>query len=210
MNIKILGIEIERKTDILAFVAFLISISSLVTQTANLIKGPEVNLEPPTQILINSHKYPDDKSYIRISAKLTYLNTGSPGYDDNIKSEKVSFSIQNREITLIGQEYIESSVENKTLKIERKSDAVPVQIKSGTVVSHETYFAPWPSNIDDAASNFQEFSDFLKQIKTKEELNIKITSTTFGGKTITANCRLMTNDFIKHLETKSWSAPICR
>ncbi len=211
MSYRIFGIDIERKTDILAFAAFVISIGGLITQTVNLVKGPDVKLEAPKQVLLTSQLYPDGKHYIRIAAKLIYLNKGSPGYDDITKSEEAYFSVNNRRIKLSGQEYIASGVENKQLVVQKKSDADPVQIKSGSVVVHETYFAPWPSKGSDVSSNFIEFSEFVNCLRKQPELNIEFVVKTFNCGTINkVNCRLLTKHFVQHLESKKWSAPVCQ
>ena len=209
-SINVMGILIERRTDILAFTAFLISIGSLMLQTVNIIKGPDVKIEAPKQVLLHSAPYPDKKNYLRISAKLVYLNKGSPGYDDITKSEEAMLKIGNREIKLNAQEYIDSGVVDGQLKIVKKSDADPVQIKSGSVVVHETYFVPWPSKGKDSASNFIEFSDVLKALKTQPELNVTFITTTFSGSKSKVTCRLLTKEFIHHLEMKNWSAPTCK
>jgi hypothetical protein len=49
---KFLGIEIERKTDILAMAAFLISIGSIIGQLALLIRGAEIVLDGPRQVVL--------------------------------------------------------------------------------------------------------------------------------------------------------------
>jgi|GEM_PF-6941364 len=51
-SLKVFGIlEIGRKTDILAFAAFFLSISSLVYQTVGFIRGPDVALIGPRQVI---------------------------------------------------------------------------------------------------------------------------------------------------------------
>lgn len=210
MNFKIFGIVIERKTDILAFTAFIISIGSLLMQTVNLVKGPDVNVEVPRQILLRSQAYPDGNNYVRLAAQLIYLNKGSPGYDDITRSEAVSFKIADKEFKLTAQNYIDSKVKNKQLIITKKSDANPVQIKSGSVVVHETDFAPWPSEEPYPSSNFLKFSDLIKSLKKQPELNIVFKLETFSGPINKVHCKLLTKEFIQHLETKGWSAPVCR
>ncbi|WDP90481.1 MAG: hypothetical protein HUN04_12580 [Desulfobacter sp.] len=209
-GINVLGILVERKTDILAFTAFLISIGSLILQTVNLIKGPDVRLEPPKQVLLVSEKYPDKKNYLRISAKLIYLNQGSPGYDDITKSEQAFFMLGGKRIELTGQEYVESGFVDNRFKVKKISDADPVQIKSGGVVVHETYFVPWPSKTGAPSSNFIEFSEFLKELRQQPELRITFIAKTFSGTLNKATCKLSTKEFIHHLETKHWSAPTCK
>lgn len=211
MKFNIFGIEIERKTDILAFAAFVISIGSLLAQTINLIKGPEIIFEKPRQVLITSHKYPDGNEYTRISSILVYLNKGSPGYDDITKSEEATIYVGDNKIRLFGQEYIDSSVDEKqVLIIKKKSDAYPVQVKSGGVVVHETYFAPWPDKDETTNNNFIEFSEFTSWLKDNENIKVEFKIETFEGDIKSQTCNLVTKEFISHLEEKKWSAPVCK
>lgn len=212
MIIKILGIEIEKKTDVLAFAAFAISIGSLIAQTANLIKGPDILLESPKQILFKSQKYPDGKEYMRLSAKMVYLNKGSPGYDDITKTEVATLVIGDNSFNLVGQEYIDSTYHDGQFEVIKLSDADPVQIESGSVITHETYFAPWPNGVDGktASSNYVSYNDFLSLIKTEEIISVKIKATTYGGDNLETSCRLKTSQFLTHLKLKKWSAPVCQ
>lgn len=209
MNLKIFGIEVERKTDILAFAAFVISIGSLVAQTINLIKGPEFIFEKPRQVLITSHLYPDGHAYTRISSKLVYLNKGSPGYDDITKTEEATIYVGEKKIRLVGQEYVDTSVKGKDVIITKISDADPVQVKSGGVVVHETYFAPWPEKEGELTSNFVEFNKFVSWLKGRETIRVEFKTETFEGGVKTQTCRLVTKEFLNHLEEKGWSAPVC-
>ena len=213
MSFKFLGIEVERKTDVLAFAAFFISIGSLVTQGANLIQGPDVSLELPRQVLIHGDAYADGFTYTRISTKLVYLNTGSPGYDDVTRLEKASLSFGDRKITLIAQDYIESSVDENDknkLIIDKKSDADPVQIRSGSVVIHDSYFAPWPDREGEIDGNYLVFSDFISIIEKLDEIKIEFTTTTFSGDVVAQSCNLIVSEFVQHLKDKGWSAPTCK
>jgi len=209
MTIKILGIQIERKTDILAFAAFVISIGGLVSQAINLVKGPDILVENPRQILFKFHKYPDGEEYLRISANMIYLNKGSPGYDDITKSEEARITIGNRVIILVGQEYIDSSDENGEFIVTKLSDADPVQIKSGSVVTHETYFSPWPNDTKNSSMNYIKLSEFILLLEDNDFVFVKIVASTYDGKVVETTCQLKTSQFLQHIKSKKWSAPVC-
>lgn len=209
MSIKFLGIEVERKTDILALAAFIISIGSIVAQTINLVKGPEVVLENPKQILFKSEAYPDGIEYLRISANLVYLNTGSPGYDDITKNEEAYIKVGGKTFMLVAQEYVDSTYDNGEFKVKKLSDADPVQVKSGSVISHETYFAPWPSGAKDESKNYVSFSSFLELLEKYDYVFVNIKSGTYEGAKLEAECKLKVSQFLHHLESKKWSAPVC-
>ena len=209
MSIKILGIEVERKTDILALAAFVISISSIFAQTINLLQGPDVVLENPKQILFKSEAYSDGVEYLRISANLVYLNKGSPGYDDIIKGEEAFVRIGDVTFSLAAQDYVKSTNNNEVLTIEIISAADPVQVKSGGIESHETYFAPWPCGEHNESKNYISFSTFLSLIKNQDYIFVTVRSSTYDGEKLKTVCKLKVSQFIHHLESKKWSAPMC-
>ena len=209
MHFKILGIEIERKTDILALAAFIISIGSLLSQVVLLLRGADITLYKPEQILIKSHEYPDGKSYMRLSATMTYRNSGSPGYNDTIRKEKVFFTINEKKYELNWDDYIDSTAKEKEIIITKKTDAVPTQVDAGSVVVHETYFAPWPAEGDDPSANYIEWNDFIEKISSQKSLLFKFHFESFDGKKEEVSCKVVVSEFIKHLKQKGWSAPTC-
>jgi len=209
MSYKILGIEIERKTDILAFAAFVISLGGLTAQVINFVKGSDVQLKTPSQILISS-KPKKQGHYTLMSAKLAYFNNGSPGYNDVTKSEDIYFTIGHQNIHLTAQNYIATEDKEGKLITTKISDADPVQIKSGDLVVHETHFYPWPSKTKDKSKNFIQYSEFIRLLKKQPELIINFKIKTYKNKKFNFSCKLITQDFIIPLEQKGWSAPVCQ
>ncbi len=95
MTIKLLGIEIDRKTDILALAAFLISVSTIIYTISIFIQGHKVNLIPPETIMLKKETYETDgEPYIAVIATMAYVNSSKGGFNVVIKKEKVSFKIK--------------------------------------------------------------------------------------------------------------------
>lgn len=210
---RILGIEIERRTDILAFTAFTISIGNLILQGFNLIKGPKLVLDPPKQILISKETYGNEK-YIIISARMSYFNRGSPNHHDVIKLEEayINFPVQKKTIKLNAQKYIHSERENDKLEIENISDAMPFQVESGNVKSHETLFVPRTSNTSNKLNvneNFLKYSELLNLLKQNKEINIRLISRNLRNKEKEVTCNLITKNYLENLKRKKWAAPSC-
>lgn len=206
---KILGIEIKKKTDILAFAAFIMSLGSLIIQFKYLIQGSKLVFESPKNVLIMT----DANNDIRLSAKLTYFNEGSPDYHAIVKSEEAHIEFPNKTIILTASSYIrsEENKENKDdkPKIRKKSDADPVQVKSGDTVSHETYFVPFPTNTDNPDQNFIKYPDFISLIEQYEQVDIRFISLDNKNKTREDICTLKTKYFIKSFKRKKWSSTVC-
>ena len=207
---KLFGVEIERKTDILAAAAFLMSLLGIVGQVALFLRGPDIQLFTPEQILIKGHENPDGNIYLRVSALMVYRNAGSPGYHDTIKKEYVSFKLGDDKYKLIWDEFIDSypdEIDKNKLIINRKSEAIPVQINAGMVETHETFFAPWIIKNDKELKSFLEWNDFKRLVSKQEKIAFRFTFEAFSGKVDSVNCHVLVKEFLGNLG-KGWSAPV--
>ena len=218
MKFKILGIEIERRTDILAFAAFIISIGSLLAQFVNLIRGPDVILVGPKIVTLYSSQGGDGKEYLRLMAGLTYLNNGSPGYNDILKSERAFLSMDKKEIKLTAKNYIDTKSDGKNLVKKIEGDAIPISLKAGNVHNHETEFVPFPNKGGESNKNFVIVEEFIKSLDQSSNLTIKFVIETYEGKKITKICHLQPQKVVKYLNDgsrtindikRSWSANLC-
>lgn len=222
MSFRLFGIVIERKTDVLAFAAFLISIGSLTAQFVNLVRGPDIVVEGPKLVTFYSDRATDNKQYLRVFAGFTYLNTGSPGYDDILKSERADVLVDDVVISLQAKNYIETSSDpnnkkNMTLKI--VDDALPIALKSGAVLSHETEFMSFPGqNLRDGV-NFSEMDPFLGLLAASSSLVVRFTVETYEGQVIVRECVLKAGKVHHYLNVQDksinarpspWSTSYCR
>lgn len=114
MKFKQIADEIQgRLNAFLAFVAVFLSLGSFISQMVNTIKGPELILEIPKVVTIyeelckkeeviklcdtTDRADADTEIHLNVTANLTYVNTGEPGYDDIVKKEYVSIKIYDEE-----------------------------------------------------------------------------------------------------------------
>ena len=218
MSFRFLGIEIERKTDVLAFAAFVISIGSIVAQFVNLVRGPEIILDGPKIVTLYSGTASNRKDYLRIAAGFTYLNKGSPGYDDILKSESVTVEMDKISLRLTAKNYIETSGAGKNMERVFKNDAIPVALKSGAVTNHETEFFPFPGNKTKEEYDQAEISQFLSMLEKSASLRIKFLITTYEGEQINKECTLKPKKVASNLKDgektinskqRSWAASVC-
>jgi hypothetical protein len=218
MSFKVFGVEIERKTDILAFAAFIISIGSLLSQFINLIRGPEIILDGPNIVTLYSGYGSDEKEYLRLSTGLIYLNMGSPGYHDFIKSEEALLSTDTDKIKLTAKYYIKTKSDLKKMFLEVKGDAVPVAVKSGTTLYHETEFGPFPSKANNRNVDFVVIDSFIDKLKQSSKLTVKFIIKTYSGQSITKECLLDPNLVALNLTDKKktindkkigWASVLC-
>ena len=96
-------LEIERKTDILAFAAFIISLTSLSYQAYGFFRGPSVVEFPPEQILFFPEKWSGD--YLHAAAQVTHVNRGSEGKNAVVRQETMTFELANKLYELKWQDF---------------------------------------------------------------------------------------------------------
>jgi hypothetical protein len=151
MNIRFLGIEVERKTDILAFAAFLLSLSSILYQIAVFFRGPQVTLAKPRQVVIYMHAAPDAKErYLTPVSTVAYVNSGQSGNNAVVLEESVSFTLEGKQhvytwhafvsLAFISSSAIDTSADRK-IKFVQERTAAPFVVPGGGAEAHETWFA---------------------------------------------------------------------
>ena len=86
-------VQFDRKTDILAFAAFLLGLGGIISQIVGYVRGPEVQLFAPHQVLFHYEDRAQGKSLIRFSAVLAYANAGQLGYNATVRRELMKYTI---------------------------------------------------------------------------------------------------------------------
>ena len=146
MEIRIFGLhilDIERKTDILAFAAFIISLGGVIYQVTDFFRGAKVTLIPPEQLLIRTMKYDNENRYIVFSLPIAYVNSGGTGHNAVIKKELISVKLAGQDYSHSWQLFINTWSEGKKLVFDKqKKGANAFVLNAGSAVAHETEYAP--------------------------------------------------------------------
>lgn len=209
---RILGIEIESKTDILAASAFILSLGGLLAQAAIILKGPRIELDGPKQVLIYTKSYNDGEAYVAIASKSSYVNTGSPSFSDILRSESAELQVEKRLIRFISDDFVDIDAESGKLVISRESSWEPLRLSSGDVATITTSFVPMPGENGDSSSfvDMKEFLSLTRKSGPSRSIVFRLNSSTFHGQGIAFTCRLRVGDFWVGLARRGWSAPLCR
>ena len=214
MAIRFLGLEIERKTEIIALAAFFLALGGIIYQVVSFLSGPEVKMFPPEQIFINSEDYPGSGSYVRFGARLAYVNVGQLGYNDVIRRESLVFSLGGKEYEQIWQTFESFDLKESKLIRHYISDAHPVPVNAGCAVSHETYFAPRSirrprgNQSCDKWKNYLKWDDFVTELAKIKELTFTFRSEMYGGSKLTVACTIdIDGALIERLRKTKWAAP---
>ena len=177
LRVPFVDLLLDRRTDILAFAAFVLALSTVIAQIVFFLKGPRVSMLPPNQItmifapLRTSDSDPDKGAKVlRVSAQMGYVNSGEYGQTAVVIREWVSFRFDN-------QTYVQKahSIQNITdlnydnkLEFEFLGPISPLAIAGVSSASRPVYFSPFPvrsaEDDGDPARNFLLEGVFLKRI----------------------------------------------
>ena len=209
---KILGLEIESKTDILAASAFVLSLGGLVAQAAIIVKGPHVILEGPDQVLLHAYDYGSGHRYVSLAATSTYVNTGTPSFGDVLRSESASLLVEGKRFEFMPISFVDVDSKAGKLNIIRESAWKPVKLASGDVETITTLFVPRPGEGGNSSSfiTLPQLLALLEKMSLSRSVDFSLVATTFSNRKIVYGCRLVNGDFIHGLRVKGWSAPLCR
>jgi hypothetical protein len=214
MSIRFLGIEVDRKTDILALAAFLMALAGILYQFVGYLEGPDVKLFPPEQVLIFTKKMVSDE-YVVFAAPMAYVNKGQPGYNAAIKSESIRYKLGGKTYEQKWQEFVYTGSTDNELEVTKQSDAHPLAINAGSTLSHETRFSPRSIRIkgnqdQDLNKNYMRWEDFLKEIATIKELELELCAEVYDESPVKVKCKIyISQNFVDHLQKYKWHAPTC-
>lgn len=225
VKIGITWIQFERKTDVLAFAAFLLGLGGIVSQIVGHLKGPEVQLFAPHQVLFHYEERGQSKPIVRFSAIFAYTNSGQIGYNATIRRELLKYSIADNQYYQVWQKFVETDERYKMgkgtgiLEIQSKSVASPFAVNAGGSTSHETHFHPASTLVDKEQmkvdySNFvtsDEFNQLIGRLGDKPvSILFEFVAEVSGEAPSRAACRVEIDDDMRNwLSHRMWIAPRC-
>ena len=98
-----LGLRVDRKTEIIALVAFVLSVSGVLWQVFNYTRGAVVRLFPTDQIVMTAankigRNYSGQDNLVALIANMTYVNDGDVGHNAIIRREYIALSFGGRDV----------------------------------------------------------------------------------------------------------------
>lgn len=212
---------IEKKTDFLAASAFLLAAVSALFQISQFLRGADLSIVPPDQVMIifDDGRYnPNSQRYMRIAARMAYVNTGTEGFNSTIRRESVSFTIGDSRYVQYSQSVSAfwDPENDGILNTEHISGAGPRSINAGGSLSREIYFTPYPVRCPEEQEDcdpfvqYLLFSDIIQILWNKPEITFTFTSSLIGESPISTFCTVELTRLVREqLVRQGWSAPVC-
>ncbi|WP_375589009.1 hypothetical protein ABWH89_18950 [Hoeflea alexandrii] len=165
--LNVLGIQIERKTDILALSAFLLSAGGIATQAGLFLyvfwRGPVVEMFPPERILIRANDLNRlEDTWVRIGSRMAYTNSGSVGYNTVLRKEIIKLEIDGKIYRQSWQSFETFDYVDDTLVSVKSEPANPIPVVAGSALAHDTYFFSVPGVLSAKRSVMRRVAELLE------------------------------------------------
>jgi len=203
---KIFGLEIENKTDILALSAFLISLGTIMTNIVLMIRGPDVNIIKPDQVaIVLSQQKQGAGAFVKLVADNYFFNSATPGYDDVVSKMLATMKFSEREINLRGQYFAITDTDGEKVFERDRKPASPLLIKARQSGGAEVHYLPYTKDKGRNFDNYMRWGSFqnLMQQEKGKSINITFSYETFSGRMGKVDCNvLVTENFIRNINDK--------
>jgi hypothetical protein len=220
LRVPWIGLEVERKTDLVALTAFFLALAGILYQFLGFLHGAKVELFRPEQVLIVAHSYGGKSAHMRIGARMAYANTGQPDYNATVERESVRFSLGGVTYEQAWQSFQGFDYEGTGQRLVPRysGDASPVPVMAGSAISHETYFAPRPIRCGpgvpgrcDVYRNYLEWDRFIVLIAHERRLELELVADLYGDRhPKRVRCTIdLDDDLISQLVRHRWASPPC-
>ena len=203
---------------------FLISAGGfLLALTQNLLllwQGPSVSLFAPEDIQLKFHKdrHNENRLFLRIGARMAYVNTGDQGFNMTVRRETVSFSLGKNEYVQHWQSEVQFfDKPDGGLNVKYVAEAGPRPINAGSSLTREIYFFPEIKHCRskqtdcDPDINFLFKKNVLKMLSQANTITFTFTSYLFEEKEPkSVSCTINVTETVrKDLKKYEWSAAPC-
>lgn len=217
---RFFGIEIERKTDILAFTAFLLSLGGISYQIVTFIRGPDVTLAKPQQVVVYMYPMRDSKTeYLTLISPVAYVNRGHSQNNALVMKESVSFVLKGEQKNYVWHQFVsvstssESGVEgmktNSKIEIRETQLAAPFVVPGSGAVSHYTWFA---ARYDGEYLKKKDFLQTFEKVRQGTDINwtIEFHSETLNDGNKMSICEVtLTPRLMENIQRFNWVAINC-
>ena len=170
LRVPLVDLLLDRRTDILAFAAFVLALSTAIAQLVVFLKGPRVSIIPPKQVMIifsptRSSDLDTEKGgkNLRVYVQMGYVNSGEYGQTAVVIDEWVAFRLGDKTYVQHAHsiEHITDKNYDNKLEFEFLDPVSPLPIAGVSAASRPVYFAPFP--VRDTMGNCKRDHHFLSR-----------------------------------------------
>jgi hypothetical protein len=201
--LDLFGLQIQRKTDVLALTAFLISLLTGGLQLYEWFKGPQISLYPPERVIIYAYQQSGGSTVVRVAATMSYTNSASSQYAGTIASEQVKLTIGSRTSHQRWLSFAQLRREDFLFDPNIIADAAPFPIPGSGSISHSTLFSAFPIDCMPSAPQCQRYQDYWSEedfakALDNDHIDLEFQSDVYGSHDpLRVQCRIAVDKFVR-------------
>lgn len=199
---------------------------ALVWHFVNWLKGPDVVLVKPEQVILARSDKVDfprrgGGPYVHVVAPVSYTNAGAAGYNAVVSRETIEVEFgegnvfEHRWYRFVTSDA--GGAHGEELIVTKLSDVQQFPLQAGSARSHETLFQPWPTQCPedetecDPRSNYVHWNKFMEALSRSPQVVIRMESRVYGQESSArATCKVSISESqYADLRARKWISPIC-
>jgi len=190
--------EIERKTDVLALTAFLLSALSAFYQFGILVFGPKATLIPPAAVTL--YRFGGEKvpAYASVATSMSVAHTSNATEPLLVKMETATFALGKKTINLMWHGQPESPIADGETKFGKMNAIGPFIVDTKKIQSSLVVFAPQSKECGtdktcDVNENFLSWNAFIDLLrdamqKGETQLTVQFAAEFTNHRTVSVSC----------------------
>lgn len=216
LRIPLVGLRIERTTDFVAAAAFLIASVSAASQLTSYFQGHQIKLIAPDQVILTLKQDIYGNEWLRVAARMAYVNDAAAGYSGTIKRESVKFSFNGKKREQLWASLTDFIDKGTEFDVVRNGEANPFPVPYSSSVSRGVYFSPHPKRClknkkCEKNSNYIGSKEAIDELYEVDRIKFKFFSYIYGERRpLTAVCTIdLTDEMVDHLVARDFFVSVC-
>lgn len=214
-----LGLVIVRRTDLLAAVAFTLSISTISYQAWQFLRGANPAIFPPDTLYVYFDRYANGIIATRLAGQISFTNKGDTGHNAIIRDVSATITLGPRTINENWLSFAAVTRRDTALSLDIKETAHPVVVNGGSASSYMITFSPRAKDcpvVDRApscnqAAEFVSDTEFLTLLSQEKKATVTFVAQVFDSKqSLKTLCTIsITDDMFRTMAKNDWYATRC-
>jgi len=216
-TLRLFGLSLDLKVNVLALIAFLLSIGSLALQGVQILRGAKVVMSTGERVnfVRRTHPAQPETPYLLVNARLDYVNTGAVGRDAIVSSERLVIQFGD----LVPYEYrwlhFELFVPDESggPKPVTEDGAHSFPVPGGGAETHQTSFVAFrDADVRTAGAKAAAviWVDFLRLVETERPMTLRFFAVDRRGNEYETACTVdLTDPMLEALRQNHWATAIC-
>jgi len=205
--VRILGIHVESRTDVAAFVALVLSVSSLAMQFWDHLVGSQLTLLGPRQVIFRVSTSADGIDFVDAVSRQTYVNDGAPGYSEVVLGEAAYVGIGSATFRLRTLNVVSPRRDGDQLELAQAEDFLPFLVDGRSLRSHYTRFVSEPKDTEDPYLTYERF---VEAVGATKRIHYRVRYEGREGLSDPQHCEVDAADVLVHVDSKGWAALPCQ